>query len=240
MFCFEIIKGGIPSNIVAIALKQAEELQATAAQILAQHGPLTASQNLIPPLRRFAPTASSMNADALKIHRELISVAKKATVKILEKELQNAGCNLDLSWLRKQYPPASRPAGQSPHNWHQDGACGLQLNHLEPDAKTELSQMITLWIPLNHCGIHAPSIELIPESPQDIIYPSRFVNSAKSWEGRESQKVKLSPGDLLVMAGHCVHRTHVTEEMTLPRHCVEFRFLDCTALPSRFSRHQFI
>ncbi|MBL4636585.1 MAG: hypothetical protein JKY56_22225 [Kofleriaceae bacterium] len=103
-----------------------------------------------------------------------------------------------------------------------------------------LAHMLTAWVPLESCGLNAPSIELLVDSPSELLTPEQLNNPKASWRKLPTEAVQLNAGDLLLMAGHCVHRTHVADDMTQARNCIEFRFLDQASLPDRFRKHQFV
>ena len=100
--------------------------------------------------------------------------------------------------------------------------------------------MQTAWIPLDACGVNAPSIELVLDSPKHLLTPDELNNPAAAWRKLQTQSAQLKVGDVVLMEGHCVHRTHVIESMSEKRDCLEFRFLEEACLPSRFSKHQLV
>jgi len=237
MFSFGIVRKAIPIKEISDFRKQATEVHTIASSLLNQHGHLNVLRHLDSRISRFATTAASINLDALNQHDQLLATVQQATKDILEEHLHRPVCDIDLGWLRKQYPPSKRPIGQSPHSWHQDGACGLDLS--EQTAEHQLTPMITVWIPLDDCGKYAPSIELIPDSPNRLLRPAELSDRSAQWRKRETKSIQMQAGDILILAEHCLHRTYVNEAMNQSRFCAEFRFLEEDSIPQQFVNHQF-
>lgn len=151
-------------------------------------------------------------------------------------------CDIDLAWLRRQYPTSIRPAVAAPHSWHQDGACGFDFINGDLSAEDALLPMLTVWIPLHHCGEKAPGLEFILDSPELLLHPEQLNNTAiaQRWPEKNYWRPVLRPGDALLIASHTLHRTYQTEEMIDFRGCVELRFLRSKALPQRLAGHRFI
>jgi hypothetical protein len=148
--------------------------------------------------------------------------------------------DLDQCWIRRQGPPG---AG-NPHSWHQDGALRFEFlraphGALEDDA---LLRMVTCWITLTPCGLDAPGLELVADSPQRLLMPLELRDEAvdAEWSAAARLRPVLAVGDAVVFTGDLLHRTHVTPGMTLGRTSIELRCFPADALPARLDGDRFI
>ncbi|MFY7974567.1 MAG: phytanoyl-CoA dioxygenase family protein [Rubrivivax sp.] len=134
------------------------------------------------------------------------------------------------SWLRVQHPVASRPPGEHPHGWHQDGALGHDFlcAAVEP---ARPRTMCTLWLPLVDCGNRAPSLEWLAVEEPVLLPPDQLVDAALRQRHPVAPRVHavLAAGDALVFGGGLLHRTHVTPAMTQPRISLELRWVPTPA-----------
>jgi ectoine hydroxylase-related dioxygenase (phytanoyl-CoA dioxygenase family) len=130
-------------------------------------------------------------------------------------------CLRDQCWVRCQHPPGTRPPGQFPHSWHQDGALGSSFG------EAPLRGLHTLWLPLVDCGDDAPSLEWLEVPPQRLLQPPELTDDALARRfGRAPRRhARLDAGDALGFGGELIHRTHVTAAMTRRRVSVECRFV---------------
>lgn len=134
-------------------------------------------------------------------------------------------------WVRRQYPPALRPAGQHPHQWHQDGALGCRF-----DGHETLAPLQTLWLPLVDCGDDAPSLEWWPspaQSPLGLWPPAALGDVERQAPPAERRQARLAAGDALLFGGALLHRTHQTAAMQQARISLEWRFAKEGTLPPR-------
>ena len=105
-------------------------------------------------------------------------------------------------------------------NWHQDGA------FLGADVKS-----VNLWLALGHCGVDAPALDIVPRRIDRVvatgtdgawfdwsIAPDVVEEAA---DGVEVVRPEFRPGDALLFDHLFVHRTGVSESMTLERHAIE-------------------
>lgn len=133
-------------------------------------------------------------------------------------------------WVRRQYPPGLRPAGQHPHQWHQDGALGCRFDGRTAEA---LLPLATLWLPLLACGEDAPSLEWVPAVPAlPLLQPAELAPAAVAQRFAQRHQARLAAGDALLFDGALLHRTHVTPAMSGRRVSIELRFV-AGALPAR-------
>ena len=110
------------------------------------------------------------------------------------------------------------------HVFHQDGAF----------LGGETARTMNIWIALTDAGIDAPGLEVFPDRLAEIL-PIGGDGSTVPWEineaqaygfyGRDSMVIpQFRPGDALIFDQMCLHRTHVTPEMTKHRLAYECWF----------------
>src|ERR1051325_3407464 len=86
---------------------------------------------------RFVPTASSLTVGAAisekTLRLVLAQIAEAPTGAWIKNELEShVVCDLDQSWVRRQYAPANYPRFHAPHGWHQDGALKFDFAAHQP------------------------------------------------------------------------------------------------------------
>ena len=122
--------------------------------------------------------------------------------------------------------PAAEPTG----GWHQDGAfLGRDIGSLN------------CWIALNHCGIDAPGIDVVPKRFDDIVTPggsgAYFKWSLSDDDVREAAgdlqpvRPEFGPGDALLFDHRLVHRTGGSPEMLRERYAIESWWFAPSAFP---------
>ena len=198
---------------------------------------------------RFIPTASSFTIGALGSDRNVSELLNSISAGVAGMWIRNILgwrllCNVDQSWVRRQYAPSRYPPLHAPHGWHQDGALKFDFQS-HPDGefpRNAVLNMVTCWIPLDSCGHDAPGLELItdrlgallsPRQLQTEFLQSRFTPK-KFWQP------SLGPGDALLFRGDILHRTHVMPEMTNDRTSIELRFFSAASIPERLQTDRFI
>lgn len=146
-----------------------------------------------------------------------------------------ATCNVEQSWLRRQYAPVNRPDHCFAHQWHQDGA-------LRRTTETVPLDMATCWCPLVDCGSSAPGIELVARRWDRLLdigdLDNRVLREAIS--PSKFQKPEMQAGDVLILLGDALHRTHATSTMTSDRTSIELRLFPQNAIPERLSGDRFL
>lgn len=142
-------------------------------------------------------------------------------------------CLVSQCWVRRQYPAALRPAGQFPHQWHQDGALGCRFDGA-PGGES-LAPITTLWLPLLDCGDDAPSLEWVDAQLHAVLQPAELSDDAvlRRWGPQARRHARLAAGESLVFGPGLLHRTHVTAAMRRRRVSVEWRFIAAGAVPQR-------
>ncbi len=137
-------------------------------------------------------------------------------------------------WARRQAPPQLRPAGQHPHQWHQDGALHCRFDGT-PEA---LIEMATVWIALMDCGDNAPSLQWVDEPAPGLLQPAELIDAAIAdrFGSAARRHAVLTAGDALVFGGALLHRTHALPSMMRRRVSMELRFIAAGALPPRLEQ----
>jgi hypothetical protein len=198
---------------------------------------------------RFVPTASSFTIGALKSERHFIELLNSVITGAAGMWIRNILgwrllCNLDQSWVRRQYAPSRYPPLHAPHGWHQDGALKFDFqSHPEGEfPRNAVLNMVTCWIPLDSCGVHAPGLELITERLGALLSPrhlqTQFLQTR--FTSKRFWKPSLRPGDALLFRGDILHRTHVLPDMTNDRTSIELRFFAAASIPERLQADRFI
>ncbi len=207
-----------------------------------RNGDSEAMARLAGPNGRFAPTASSFTVGAAfsdeDVRELLSSLASGPTGDRIRGSLGNfAVCDLDQSWIRRQYAPSRYPPLHVPHGWHQDGALKFDFSYF-PNGKfpsDAMLNMVTCWIALNSCGIEAPGLEFVSEKLPRLMSPSelRPEGIQERFASVRFCRPTLECGDALLFRGDVLHRTHVTPAMTKDRTSIELRFFPGDSLPER-------
>lgn len=120
------------------------------------------------------------------------------------------------------------------HVFHQDGAF----------LGGETARTMNIWIALTEAGLDAPGLEVFPDRLTEIL-PVGDDGSTVPWEINEAQAYGLygrdsmvtphfQPGDALIFDQMCLHRTHVTPEMTKQRLAYECWFFPPDPAYQRF------
>jgi len=207
-----------------------------------EQGPWSVAAHL-PTEARYLPSARSIALPSV-VSPPILMAAFTASLKeyLIEELGPTPACDVDLAWLRRQYPPSLRPAVSAPHNWHQDGAYGFDFTDEKLSLDDALVPMLTLWAPLQACGELAPGLELVANPDHRLIdLPSLEENEiSKRWPYDQRWRPVMKPGDVLLIKSHVLHRTHVTSHMTQVRSCVELRFFPAQSIPLRMASHTFV
>jgi hypothetical protein len=197
----------------------------------------------------YVPTASSFGIRAVFLDEQLTelcaAVHASCVGDCISAALRGAlSCDLDQSWVRRQYAPQNYPRWHSPHGWHQDGALKFDFA-AHPDGKFPSDVMlplVTCWIALNACGVDAPGLELVSTRLNDLLPPAQLKEEAVRARFGPNQfwTPALEPGDALLFRGDILHRTYVTPAMSKDRTSIELRFFPADNVPSRLAGDRFI
>ncbi len=198
--------------------------------------------------KRFAPTASSFNVQAVLAMSSLRSLCA-AVAPTLKAWIANGlsaqvACDLDRSWIRRQYSPNRYPPLHAPHGWHQDGALGFAFSSY-PDGgypSDALLSMVTCWIALDACGVEAPGLELMTERLTELLPPSELADDRvrRRFSADHVWRPAMQAGDALLFQGDVLHRTHVTPAMMRDRTSIELRFFAAENIPTRLKEDRFL
>ena len=198
---------------------------------------------------RFVPTASSFTIGALRSESNVTELLNSISTGVAGMWIRNILgwcplCNLDQSWVRRQYAPSRYPPLHAPHGWHQDGALKFDFQS-HPDSefpRNAVLNMVTCWIPLNSCGLDAPGLELITERLGALLSPRQLQTEflQTRFTPKRFWQPSLGPGDALLFRGDILHRTHVMPEMTNDRTSIELRFFSAVSIPERLQADRFI
>ncbi len=212
-------------------------------------GGLEAAARIISPPNRFVFTASSVTIGAVFSDAQTQTLLEVISTGPASDWLQShcgsrMTCNLDQSWVRRQFAPKDYPQFHAPHGWHQDG--GLEFDYpahndenIPPDA---LLSMVTCWIPLVPCGLSAPGLELLLQRFETLLPPAQLSDAhvRAQFPSEAFWHPLLEAGDALLFRGDILHRTYATPDMTQSRTSIELRFFPAVNLPPRLGRDRFI
>jgi hypothetical protein len=215
---------------------------------IAQREGVEGVRRWMPAGRQYLPNVSSISLEgvypAAEWQRILEALAEGSLRASIEQELGGPGvCDVDRSWVRRQYAVHRRPPGHVPHSWHQDGAL---LYPFDPTgaqglATDGLLRMVTCWLPLTPCGRQAPGVEFVLEC-LDSLQPPAGLTDAGLRARHPAERFwapELEPGDALIFPGGTLHRTCVEPDMPADRTSIELRFFRAEAIPDRLSADRF-
>ena len=128
-----------------------------------------------------------------------------------------------------------RPGSLAASCWHQDGrflGTGVRA--------------VNVWLSLSHCGVDAPSLDLIPVQLNEYVesgtgdrYPglgwtigSAVVEAVSAERGRPSVRPIFRPGDALLFDELLLHQTGADPGMTKTRYSFECWFTAASTYPS--------
>ena len=143
-------------------------------------------------------------------------------------------CAMGQSWLRKKYPSHLLPnAAYRQQDWHQDGALGVTFP-AQPGEVIPMTQLVTCWIPLTHCGEKSPGLEFVRRPLHDLLHFTELTDSTlrRRFAPHEFWTPILAPGDALIFLNGTLHRTHVHAGMQQHRLSAEYRVFPRTSAPT--------
>jgi hypothetical protein len=240
-----LFKSVLPSELLS-ALRPRIDVAYTGVE--PDGAPTRLPQNL-PPGEKFVPTASSFTIGAILTVGDLQTINNTILTSPAGKWLRNQlghaiVCNLDHSWIRRQYAPHRYPRFHAPHAWHLDGALGFDfLSHPDGNYPTEaLLSMATCWVALDPCGLTAPGLELVTERVSALLSPSDLTEARlrAQFPPDHFWQPVLQPGDALFFPGDILHRTHVTPSMAHDRTSLELRFFAANDFPARLKNSRVV
>ena len=207
-----------------------------------KEGGAVAVSRLLAPGQRFVPTASSFTIKAVLSGENLRGffstlIAGSAGAWIRGELGNRVTCDLDQSWVRRQYAPRNYPSLHAPHGWHQDGALKFDflLQRDRGIPRDAMLPMVTCWIALGACGEDAPGLEIVTRRLDGLLAPAELREAVvrARFASEEFCQPVLAAGDALLFRGDLLHRTHVTPAMTKDRTSLELRFFPASEIPKR-------
>ncbi len=206
-------------------------------------------QQSLPAGQKHVPIASSFTLEAVfaseDCRRILQAIAASPVRDLMERTLAGPPlCDLDQSWVRRQYAPGRYPPLHAPHAWHQDGALGYDFRDQSPTAPNQnsLLRMLTCWLPLVPCGDYAPGLEFVTVLYDNLLMPNALTDQSirSTYAAEQFWKPLMQPGDIVLFQGGVLHRTHVTPAMQSDRTSIELRFVAANRIPPRLAQDRFL
>jgi ectoine hydroxylase-related dioxygenase (phytanoyl-CoA dioxygenase family) len=198
---------------------------------------ITQVKDYLPSSYNFRETVTSVNVCALmdyspSIITDIFQRIKSSLIQDILIEImgKNVKCNIEESWLRKQYSLPNYHPLHHPHSWHQDGCLGLNIpqNYHKKYLDLPLNNLITFWLSLTSCGIDRPGLQFITkplEKPLHFNYLNE--NSLRKMFDCDSFWIpQLNAGDGLIFLKGTLHQTYVNTSMESDRISIEFRFFE--------------
>jgi hypothetical protein len=139
-------------------------------------------------------------------------------------------CAMNQSWVRKKYPAQLVPdSAYHQQDWHQDGALGVTFP-AQAGEVIPMTQLLTCWIPLSHCGENNPGLEFVRRPLSSLLHYTELDDSAlrNRFASHEFWAPILAPGDALVFLNGTLHRTYAHAGMQFPRLSMEYRLFPQT------------
>jgi hypothetical protein len=143
-------------------------------------------------------------------------------------------CRMEHCWLRKKFAPRNAPVSRyHPQGWHQDGALGVRFplvenvgpEYLERNPGSPMTELVTVWIPLNACGKESPGLEFAGGRQARLLHYSELEDEKlrRHFTKDEFWAPELAMGDGIVFLNSVLHRTYLRPEMERDRMSVEYR-----------------
>jgi len=192
-------------------------------------------KSYLPEHYQFLPHVTSLNILALNdydssIIPNILNLVKNSLIQsiLIESMGEKIKVNLTQSWLRKQYAPCHSPRWHHSHSWHQDGCLWLNFPTTS-EAKyldLDLTNLITLWLPLTNCGKDAPCLQFITKKLTKPLHFNYLQTAILQtiFEEKDFYTPQLTLGDGVIFLKGTLHQTYVNSQMINDRISVEFRF----------------
>jgi hypothetical protein len=145
-------------------------------------------------------------------------------------------CRMAHCWVRKKFAPRNAPASRyHPQGWHQDGALGVYFPQLaedglvgaKPSPEPSMTELLTVWVPLNACGKDSPGLEFAGGQQERLLHFSELEDERvrRRFAAVEFCAPELGIGDGLIFLNSVLHRTYLRPEMARDRMSVEYRLI---------------
>ena len=130
-----------------------------------------------------------------------------------------ADCRVADSWIREKRPPDFQA-----HLWHQDGGLGVAFPP-EPGPMLPMTPLLTVWAPLDCCGVDAPGLEFVRRRLDSLLHFTELTDAEirRRFPAEDFWAPAMEPGDVAVFLNGTLHRTYVQPGMTNARISVEYR-----------------
>ena len=95
-----------------------------------------------------------------------------------------------------------------------------------PRTMVPITQLFTIWIPLQDCGVDSPGMEFVEQKLEHLLHYSELGDAVSRQRVRPDVfcAPHLRLGDGLLLLPGTLHRTQVDSAMALDRLSVEYRF----------------
>ncbi len=138
---------------------------------------------------------------------------------LVELGFDPADCRVADSWIRRKGPPNFQA-----HLWHQDGGLGVSFPP-EPGPPLPMTPLLTVWAPLDPCGVDAPGLEFVRRRIEALLHFSELPDEKirSRFAPDDFWAPTMEPGDAAIFLNGTLHRTHAHPEMPNTRISVEYR-----------------
>ncbi|MCZ2108196.1 MAG: phytanoyl-CoA dioxygenase family protein [Dehalococcoidia bacterium] len=238
---FAVVRDALDRDQIRGWASEVERAYARLESLVAEHGIWRAGEEL-PAGTRYQASVAALGVDAVpgweSVAASLHPVVWDAARGVLGGEFV---FGLDICWLRRQYPPSMRAPGHGPHQFHQDGAYGL--NFLDSaQSRRPLLPIIVAWIPFVDAGLDSPGLEFVTDGPRDVLTLDELRGERidTAWPEGHRLRPVVAFGDVVLLAGQVLHRTWATDEMTAVRTCAELRMVPPEEAAGRLAGHRML
>ena len=138
---------------------------------------------------------------------------------LVELGFDPADCRVADSWIRRKGPPNFQA-----HLWHQDGGLGVSFPP-EPGPPLPMTPLLTVWVPLDPCGVDAPGLEFVRRRLDSLLHFTELTDAEmrRRFAAEDFWAPAMEPGDAAIFLNGTLHRTHVQPAMPNTRISVEYR-----------------
>jgi len=238
---FAVVRGALDTGLVRAWIAEVDRAYERLEGLVAERGIWAAAGELAPGTR-YQASVAALGIDSVEGWESLPASLDASVWEAARGALGGEFVfDLDICWLRRQYPPAMRAPGQRPHQFHQDGAYGL--NFLEtPQAERRMLPIVVAWVPFVDAGIDAPGLEFVTSGPRHVLGLEELQSERIDADWPEEQRVRpfVEFGDVVLLAGQALHRTWATNEMTNVRTCAELRMVPPAEAAGRLASHRML
>lgn len=238
---FVVVRGALDTERIRGWVAEVERAYERLEGLVAERGIWKAADELGPGTR-YQASVAALGIDSVEGWQSLAASLDPTVWEAAHRTLGGEFVfDLDICWLRRQYPPSQRAPGQGPHQFHQDGAYGL--NFLETAAgERRLLPIVVAWVPFVNAGIEAPGLEFVTDGPRHVLGLEELWGEPIDADWPEERRVRpvVEFGDVVLLAGQALHRTWATDGMTRVRTCAELRMVPPVEGADRLAGHRML